>query len=93
MKAAKMLGLLLPAVEEKHFEVELPEEAGEQKVVTVTREMLDEKGNNLAALALPLAVRVIFIKRGDRYLVPNGSMELLEGDHLLTIASSDVGNE
>lgn len=93
VKAAQMLGLLLPAVEEKHFEVELPEEAGEQKVVTVTREMLDEKGNNLAALALPLAVRVIFIKRGDRYLVPNGSMELLEGDHLLTIASSDVGNE
>jgi cell volume regulation protein A len=93
VKSAKMLGLLLPAEEKQHFDVELPEEAGEQSEIAITRELLEEKGNTIASLALPKGVLVIFVKRGDKYLVPNGSMELQEGDFLLTIASSEVETE
>ena len=90
VKAANALGLLLPATDKKHFDVELPEEAGEQKEVEVTKELLEEKGNTIASLSLPHGVLVVFVKRGDKYLVPNGAMELFEGDFLLTIASSEV---
>jgi hypothetical protein len=38
-------------------------------------------------------VLVVFVKRGDKYLVPNGTMELFEGDFLLTIASSVVKSD
>lgn len=93
VKSAKMLGLLLPAEEKQHFDVELPEEAGEQSEIAITRELLEKKGNTIASLALPKGVLVIFVKRGDKYLVPNGSMELQEGDFLLTIASSEVETE
>lgn len=85
--------LLLPAKEERRFEVELPEEAGEQKEITVTAEILAERGNTLTSFGLPKGVLVIFIKRGDRYIVPNGSVVLQEGDHLLTIASSEIDEE
>ena len=89
-KSAKSLGLLLPAAPKKQFDVELPEEAGEQSEIVITPEMLEEKGNTIASLGLPKGVLVVFVKRGERYLVPNGTMELLEGDCLLTIASSEV---
>ena len=87
---AKRLDLLLPAAEKSEFNVELPEEAGEQTEITITREIIDEKGNTLKALELPKGVLVIFIKRGDRYIVPNGGVELQPGDHLLMIASSEI---
>ena len=90
VKTAKVLGLLLPASGKKHFDVELPEEAGEQKEIEVTRELLEEKGNTIASLAFPHGVLVVLVKRGDGYLVPNGAMELKEGDYLLTIASSEI---
>jgi cell volume regulation protein A len=93
VKSAKLLGLLLPVPPKKEFDVELPEEAGEQVEIAVTREMLEEKGSTIAQLALPRGVLVVFVKRNGRYLVPNGAMELLEGDFLLTIASSEVKDE
>jgi cell volume regulation protein A len=70
--------------------VELPEEAGEQSEITITEELIAEKGNTLQALALPRGMLVIFIKREGRYIVPNGSLELLPGDRLLVIASSEI---
>lgn len=88
--SAKKLGLLLPSAPKKQFDVELPEEAGEQKEIEVTRELLEEKGSTIVSLALPRGVLVVFVKRGEKYLVPNGTMELQEGDYLLTIASSEV---
>ena len=88
--AAEKLDLLLPAEKEKNFNVELPDEAGEQSEITVTEELLCEKGKTLQALGLPQGVLVVMIKRGDRYIVPTGTVELQAGDHLLTIASSEI---
>ena len=87
--AAKRLDLLLPPAEKSHFDVDLPEEAGELNEITVTAELLEEKGNTLQSLSLPKGVLVMLVKRGDRYMVPDGSLKLSEGDHLLMVASSD----
>ena len=88
--AAGKLKLLLPPAEKNHFDVELPEEAGELSEITVTAELIEEKGDTLQALALPRGVLVMLVKRGEKYMVPDGSLQLLEGDHLLTVASSEV---
>lgn len=90
VSVAGKLGLLLPAEKKKEFDVELPEEAGEQTEVHVTKEMLEEKGNTLKTLGLPKGVLVLFVKREGKYLIPNGTMPLHEGDHLLMIASSEL---
>ena len=90
VSAAKKLDLLLPVAAEKKFDIELPDEAGEQSEITITEELIAEKGNTLQALALPRGMLVIFVKRDERYIVPNGSMELLPGDQLLVIASAEV---
>ena len=90
---AKKLNLLLPVKNESNFNVDLPEEAGEQSEITITDEILAEKGNTLQALGLPKGVLVVMIKRDDRYIVPTGTVELQAGDYLLTIASSEVENE
>ena len=87
---AKKLNLLLPVKNESNFNVDLPEEAGEQSEITITDEILAEKGNTLQALGLPKGVLVVMIKRDDRYIVPTGTVELQAGDYLLTIASSEV---
>lgn len=87
---AKRLNLLLPVKHSSNFNVDLPEEAGEQSEITITEELIAEKGNTLQSLGLPKGVLVVMIKRDDKYIVPTGTVELLAGDHLLTIASSDV---
>lgn len=86
---AEKLNLMLPAKENDSFDVELPEEAGEQSEIVVTEELMREKGNTLQSLGLPNGVLVVMIKRGKRYIVPTGAVELQVGDHLLTIASSE----
>lgn len=88
--AAKKLKLLLPPAAKSHFDVELPDEAGELSEITVTAELLEEKGDTLQSLGLPKGVLVMLVKRGDSYMVPDGSLKLAEGDHLLMVASSDV---
>ena len=93
VKVAEKLGLMQPVAAENHFDVDLPEEAGEQKEITLTRELLERRGNTLSSLGLPQGVLVIMVKRGNKYLIPTGALELLEGDHLLTIGSSEIGEE
>lgn len=88
--AAKKLDLMEPVAPQKEFDVEFPDEAGEQAEITITPELIAEKGNTLQSLGLPKGVLVVFVKRGEKYIIPNGSIELCPGDHLLTIASSEV---
>lgn len=87
---AKKLDLLLPPKPKNNFNVELPEEAGELCEITITAELLENKGNTLQALGLPKGVLVMLVKRGERYMVPDGSLQLAEGDHLLMVAETDV---
>ena len=70
------------------FGVELPDEIDSSlKDLTVTEEML-ENGERLADMQLPKGTLVMIIKRGDEYIVPNGSVSLHIGDKLLLISKN-----
>ena len=74
---------LLNAVSD--FGVEIPEDSGSSlKDLYVTATML-EKGCFVRDLHLPQGQLVMMVKRDNELLVPNGQLELREGDHLLII--------
>lgn len=47
-------------------------------------------GDTLGSMSLPEGALVIMIRRGDRYLVPNGTLRLLAGDALLLMRQTDT---
>lgn len=68
------------------FGVEIPDEIGSDlHDVTITPEML-AVGNTLKDMNLPQGTLVIMIKRDEDVLIPNGTLQLLEGDKLLVIS-------
>ncbi len=88
---AKMLHLIKPEDESKKsiFGMELPEEINAiLQELTLTKEQL-EQANQLKDMTLPPKTLVIMVKREDKFLVPNGTMELLAGDRLLMISEDD----
>lgn len=48
-----------------------------------------EPGNTLKDVKLPEGELVMMIRRGDKYIVPNGQKRLLKGDVLLIIREED----
>ncbi|MBO4427518.1 MAG: potassium/proton antiporter [Bacteroidales bacterium] len=66
------------------FGMEIPEEMGMLRDHLVKEEDL-ERGATLRDLHLPHGVRVMMVRRGERFLVPHGSMPLEAGDHLVII--------
>ena len=89
--SAKMLKLDDDIPEDdNNFGVEIPEEAGKLVEITLTEESLVH-GNTLKELKLPEGMLVMMIKRQDRFIVPNGSVELMAGDKLLIITESGSG--
>ena len=84
-KAAKWLKLSYeepPQVET--FGMEIPEEMGIMRDHIVSEEDLSQ-GATLRELHLPHGIRVMMVRRGERFLVPHGSMQLEVGDHLVII--------
>ena len=82
---AKWLGLSYeedPPVES--FGLELPEEMGMLRDHTVTEEDLTG-GKTVRDLSFPHGIRLLMVKREEKFLVPHGSMELFPGDHLMII--------
>ncbi len=77
------------ADEEKEFDVDLPEEAGDLTEFTMSQERIDARGRTLKDQKLPDGVRVLMIKRDGKFLVPNGTMALQAGDRLLVISVKD----
>ena len=78
---AKWLNLSIdedPEVET--FGLDLPEEMGMMRDHIVGEEAA---GQTLRDLHLPHGIRVIMVKRQERFLVPHGSMKLEANDHLL----------
>lgn len=66
------------------FGMEIPEEMGMLRDHIVTTDDL-ERGETLRDLSLPHGIRVMMVRRGERFLVPHGSMKLQEGDRLVII--------
>ncbi|MBP5210839.1 MAG: potassium/proton antiporter [Bacteroidales bacterium] len=72
------------------FGLELPEEIDSELFdLDLTKEML-AAGNRLMDAKLPKGILVIMVKRNEEYLIPNGQLELFEGDKLLVIAQADM---
>lgn len=84
---AKALGLAEPQQEAPdHFGVEIPEELDTSlNAIDVTADMLVD-GATLKDVVLPQGSLVMLIRRGDEYIVPNGSVHLIVGDRLLLIS-------
>lgn len=69
-----------------HFGIEIPEDVGTKLYEVVCTEEVLNNGRHIRDLALPKGKLVMMIKRGEKYIVPNGSVELCFGDILLLIS-------
>ena len=80
---------MLPLQRQRNdFGVELPEEIDSNlHDMTITQEML-EKADTLKDMNLPKGTLVMIVKRGDEYLIPNGTLKLHAGDKLLLISEN-----
>ncbi|MCM1077406.1 MAG: potassium/proton antiporter [Bacteroides sp.] len=76
--------------EEEDFGVELADELPTTlQTLTLTERNLAE-GNTLRDMSLPTGSLVIMIRRGSRYIVPNGTRRLHPGDTLLIIKEDNA---
>ena len=90
---ARKLHLDLPPEPENTFDIHIPDEMSSSlNEVTLTAEMLAH-GNTLAKMHIPQGHLAMMVKRGSQYLVPNGQLELQEGDTLLFISSNEHNPE
>lgn len=71
--------------------IEMPDEMGTLTNHIVTKKDL-RNGNRLKDLGMSEGKRVIMIKRGEDFVVPEGNAALMEGDQMLIIIS-DAPNE
>ncbi len=90
---AKSLHLSEPA-QDKHrliyFDIDLPEDIESNVHETeITAELL-ATGNCLKDMAIPGNMRVIMLRRGENFSVPNGTTPLKEGDWLLVMSEEDM---
>lgn len=75
------------------FGVELPEEIDtDLSDMLVTQEMLEE-ADTLRDMNLPQGTLVMIVKRGDEFLIPNGTLKLHAGDKLLLISEKRAEKE
>ena len=87
---ARKLGLTEPLPEKQdNFGIEIPDEVGGSLREVLCTEELLQRGTHIRDLSLPPGTLVMMVKRGDRYIVPNGSVELKLGDRLLFIADKE----
>ncbi|WP_281644097.1 potassium/proton antiporter [Bacteroides zoogleoformans] len=86
-RVARLLGLSTPLEKTgNEFGIELPEEIDSNlHDMTITQEILD-KADTLKDMNLPKGTLVMIVKRGDEYLIPNGTLKLHLGDKLLLIS-------
>lgn len=91
---AKLLHLSIPLEKTGNdFGVELPEEIDTTlHDLVLTNEML-EKGDRLMDMNIPKGTLVMLVKRGEEFLIPNGTMRLHEGDKLLFISENKKEEE
>ncbi|MBR5735854.1 MAG: potassium/proton antiporter [Bacteroidales bacterium] len=82
---AKLLKLCYPETPKvETFGIEVPEVMGMLRDHTVTEDDL-AGGETLRDLHLPHGIRVMMVRRDDKFLVPHGSMPLMVGDKLVII--------
>ena len=86
---AKKMHLDLPPEPDKEFDIHIPDELSSSLTEVVLTQKMLQHGNTLATMSLPKGHLAMMVKRGNEYLVPNGQLELIEGDVLLFISSNE----
>ena len=81
-RALKLVDKEDPKVET--FGMDIPEEMGMLRDHIVTQDDLTG-GDTLRDLHLPHGIRVVMVRRADKFIVPHGSLRLLEGDRLVIL--------
>ena len=71
------------------FGIELPDELGSKLSEVTLTEASFAGGNRLQDMHFPKGTLVMMVKRGNSFIVPNGQLELRQGDILLTIANQE----
>ena len=74
------------------FGVELPEEINTNLNDMVISPEDIANGDTLKDMSLPKGTLVMIVKRGDEYLIPNGTMRMQVGDRLLLISERVESN-
>ena len=78
------------SADESDFGVELPEELSTSlETLTLTDKLL-KQGNTLRDMNLPQGSLVMMVKRGDKYMAPNGRLTLQKKDVLLIIKEDEA---
>lgn len=86
-RMARMLHLDAPLKKTGNdFGVEIPEEINTDLRDIVLTDSILEKGDRLKDMHLPKGTLVMLIKRGEEFMIPNGSLQLKAGDKLLIIS-------
>lgn len=89
MTSARKLGLVDDTEDDEDFGVELSDELPTTlQTLTLTEEHL-AGGCTLRDMSLPKGSLVMMIRRGHRYIVPNGTRRLQPGDKLLIIKETE----
>lgn len=87
--AARRLGLVEDeAPQADEFGIQLDDDMPTSLHTLVLSEEHFLNGNTLGSMSLPEGALVIMIKRGDKYMVPNGRVALHPGDTLLLMQES-----
>jgi len=79
--------------EESQFGLTLPEEMDHKLWEMEVDAGMLEKGNQLKSMSIPSGNLVIMIKRGQKYLIPNGTMHIHLNDVLLFLSYTDQDKE
>lgn len=86
---AKLLHLDTPLEKTGNdFGVELPDEIDSSLHDLVLTEEMLAKGDRLKDMDIPKGTLVMLVKRGDEFIIPNGTVQLHAGDKLLLISEN-----
>ena len=86
---AKLLHLATPLEKTGNdFGVEIPDEINTDLRDNILTEEMLAKGNRLMDMNLPKGTLVMLVKRGNEFMIPNGSLQLHAGDKLLIISEN-----
>lgn len=72
------------------FGVELPEEIGSDLSDLLVTETMLQEADTLRDMNLPQGTLVMIVKRGEEFLIPNGTLKLHAGDKLLLISEKRI---
>jgi potassium/hydrogen antiporter len=86
---AKLLHVSVPAKAKKLTEMEITDIAKKERLRLTIPPGNNAIGKKIVQLGIPKAAQIMTIKRGDHYLIPNGSTRILEGDKLFILAADE----